>query len=442
MGSLARIATQRTLVVVDDDPTGTQTMRDVPVLTRWTPGEFAAVLRDAEPVVFLLTNSRALPVAKAVRLSATIGALIRTTAAATERPVSVVSRSDSTLRGHFPAEVDALVSGLNIPDARVLLAPYFGEGGRVTVADVHYLRKGAEWVPVVETEFARDLTFGYHERDLISWARARTGGDRPVEGLPLELIRDGGPDVVAQRLSELPARAVCVINAACDRDLEVVALASARLEADGLPLVARSAASWVRISAGRPLTALINARELAIKPGPGLIVVGSHVPLTTRQLERLRTAPPIELAWLELDVPLLLDRPQEQSALIARLGAAADELLAQGVTPVIATSRQRVAGMDDLALGARVASALVGTVRNLQRRPAWIVAKGGITASEVATTALGVRHARVIGPLLPGVPVWRCGPESRWPGIPLVVFPGNVGEDLSLVTICGLLSPA
>lgn len=418
--SIARAADDRTLIVLDDDPTGTQTVRDVPVLTDWSEPSLRSLFDDGEPVAYVLTNSRAFRADRASTIASEIGTRLRSVAGT--RPFRVVSRSDSTLRGHFPAEVDALAASLGWDTAPVLLAPYFGEGGRITVGDVHYLLRRDDWLPVAETEFARDPVFGYAESNLVEWARARTRGDRPVTSLSLELVRAGGPDAVEARLRSLAPRTVCVVNAAADRDLEVVVAAAQRIET---PLLVRSAASWVRIAAGQPRAGLLTADELEIGGGAGLVVVGSHVPLTTRQLDALRAAPPAPLAWLELDVPeLLANRTVD-------LASAIDEALSAGRTAVLATSRER-AGGDQLAIGERVSTALVETVRALRIRPAWLLAKGGITSSDMATQALDVRWARVLGQLVPGVPVWRCADESRWPGLALVVFPGNVGDDGAL----------
>jgi uncharacterized protein YgbK (DUF1537 family) len=46
----------------------------------------------------------------------------------------------------------------------------------------------------------------------------------------------------------------------------------------------------------------------------------------------------------------------------------------------------------------------------------------------VGVKALGVVRATVLGQAAPGVPVWRTGPESRFPGLSYVIFPGNVGD--------------
>jgi uncharacterized protein YgbK (DUF1537 family) len=118
------------LVVLDDDPTGTQTVHGVPVLTTWDVDALHTELQDPSPVCFVLTNSRSLPLAEARALNADIGRNLRAAAEQTGRAFAVVSRSDSTLRGHFPGEVDALAEALDQPVDAWLLIPFFEEGGR------------------------------------------------------------------------------------------------------------------------------------------------------------------------------------------------------------------------------------------------------------------------------------------------------------------------
>ena len=104
-----------------------------------------------------------------------------------------------------------------------------------------------------------------------------------------------------------------------------------------------------------------------------------------------------------------------------------------GKTAVCFTRRTLLTREDDTKESALVRSVKISDgvrrlVGQLGVKPAFGVAKGGITSSDVATKALGIRRADVLGQICPGIPVWRCGPEGRFPGVPLVVFPGNVGD--------------
>src|SRR5262245_26233870 len=161
------LARAETLVVVDDDPTGCQTVADVPLLFDWDIASLSAELAARPAVLYVLTNSRAKPAVEAQQLNQELASNLRAAAAQTGRAVSVVSRSDSTLRGHFPAETDGLSAGLG-PFRGILLAPYFRDGGRLTIGDVHYVQRGEALVPAADTEFARDPVFGYSSSNLRS----------------------------------------------------------------------------------------------------------------------------------------------------------------------------------------------------------------------------------------------------------------------------------
>lgn len=421
-----------TVVVLDDDPTGTQTVCEVPVLTEWAADSLAPELAAAPPMLFVLTNSRAKPAAKADAIAGEIAANLAAASGRTGRCTLLVSRSDSTLRGHYPGEVLALDGGRM---TRHLLAPFFLEGGRLTIDDVHYVAEGDTLVPAAATPFARDATFGYQSSDLLEWTAERFAGVGPflppTQSVSLETIRRGGPDAVAAQLIAAPSESVVAVNAASTRDIEVAALATLLAEEAGVSYRIRAAAGIVRALAGQspqpPLTQIATDRASGVG---GLIVVGSYVPKTTRQVASLLALPDAPQR-VELDVPSLLDGSLDPASLAQTI----DRHLSGGRHAALVTSRQLVATDDpdeSLAIGGRVSAALIDIVRGIQTQPRFLIAKGGITSSDIATEALGVRRAIVVGQLLPGVPFWRLGDQSRLPGCPYIVFPGNVGDDDAL----------
>ncbi len=429
-------ASQRKVVVLDDDPTGTQTVHGVPVLTEWPVAALRAELANDLPAFYLLTNSRSRPLAGAQSLNAEIGRHLADAARQTGRPFVVVSRSDSTLRGHFPGEVEALAGALGGGFDAWLLIPFFLEGGRYTVNDVHYVAEGERLVPAGETEFARDAAFGYRASNLRQWVEEKTGGRIPAEAvasISIEDIRRGGPGRVAERLAGLARGGVCLVNAASYRDLEVFTQGLLAAEACGRRFLYRTAASFVPVRAGLSPRALLTRADLALPDsGGGLIVAGSYVPRTTGQVAALLAQPGVVSVEVNVEALLVEDR---RAGEIQRVVEQADQGLGRGDDVVIFTSRQLVTGRDaesSLAIGQRVSASLVEVVRAISTRPRYLLAKGGVTSSDLATQALGVKRALVLGQILPGVPVWQLGPESRYPGLAYIVFPGNVGGPQAL----------
>jgi uncharacterized protein YgbK (DUF1537 family) len=359
---------------------------------------------------------------------------------ATNVPVAIASRGDSTLRGHFPAETDALTAVLGAVDG-VLICPAFFEGGRVTADDIHFVREGERVLPAAETEFARDATFGYRARTLPAWVVEKSGGRidaASIASVTLEEIRQGGARHVAERLRRVRDGHPVIVNALDYPDLWTVTLGLLDAEARGKRFLYRSGASFVKARAGIGTRCLLNRDELlgsqSSRPARGLVVVGSHVHRTTEQLQRLLELP--RVAGIEVSVPELLDRRHRDDA-ITRVVRQANETLIAGATPVVYTSRAiaRPEGVDELAVARAVSDALVAIVRGIETRPEFVIGKGGITSSDVGTRGLGAERAVVLGQVRAGVPVWRLGPESRFPGLAYVVFPGNVGGPDTLADI-------
>jgi uncharacterized protein YgbK (DUF1537 family) len=522
-------ASRRTVVVLDDDPTGTQTVYDTPVLTVWGVETLAAEFRAGTALFYILTNSRSLAPAAAAELNREIAenllqaaqiagrgvervgssdggvtcvsphpdplpeererptdralservpgtggrtsslplpkgegrgegegdvrglaVLPRSSTASQGHRFTVISRSDSTLRGHYPVEVDVLAEVLGLRDAVQLICPFFEEGGRFTIDDVHYVAEGDRLVPTAETPFARDASFGYTKSNLREWVEEKTGGRvqaSAVASLSLDTIRGGGPQAVTGQLLSLEPGSVCVINAVTMRDLEVVVAGLLEAEEQGRTFLARTAASFVRARAGLEKQPLLGAaasqppmaggRNAAIPATGGLVVVGSYVPKTTEQLTHLLEHGRIER--IELCVEQLLDAVARAKAIEGTLSVL-DAHLAGGHDVVLFTSRKLVTGRDaaqSLAIGSQVSAALVEIVQRLRTPPRFLIAKGGITSSDVATQALGVKRALVLGQILPGVPVWKLGDESRFPGLNYIVFPGNVGGRDALTEVIG-----
>jgi uncharacterized protein YgbK (DUF1537 family) len=435
----------RKVIVLDDDPTGTQTVHQIPVVTRFSVDHLIRELEDRAPASYVLTNSRSLDEAEAIALSREIARNLRDASRETGRDYTVISRSDSTLRGHFPAELDVLESELEHHFDAWVLCPFFGEGGRVTVGDVHYVSEGDCFVPAAKTPFARDAAFGYHTSNLRGWVAEKSQGrispDR-MTSLSIEELRSEKIGSLERKVASLRPGSVCIINAADERDLQQALRAFLSAEAAGKRYLYRTGASFVAARAGVKPRSLLAAHELPMRRGRGMLfVVGSHVPKTTRQLEEL-----LEIhhpAAVELRVEELLD-DRALRGIIAATVETAERTLAADDTMVVFTSRQIVGSnrAESLAIAKKVSHALVELVRTISTTPRALVAKGGITSSDLATRACGVQRALVLGQILPGVPVWECGPESRYPGMPLVVFPGNVGDSLALAAVLDRLRQA
>lgn len=413
---------KKTLVILDDDPTGTQTVFDVPVLTDLSGQAIRDAVDEAPPVLFLLTNSRALTTEQTTKLHKNLGKILKEY----DDDIIVISRSDSTLRGHFPLETDILRDALGIPEAPTLFIPFFAAGGRLTVNDTHYVVEGDTATPAHLTPFANDNAFPFSHSHLPDYIGEKAGRPIEVESLSLEALRSGN---ITEKLSSLPAGSFCIVNATSLSDLNVLSLTL--LKSDQRFII-RSAASFVQSIAGivsRPPLEPWQMQDLDPNPNGGLIVVGSHVPKTSAQLTHLLENAPNAVP-LELNVPALLENPDDT---LFPLSAQLNHTIESGKTAILFTSRDRIdVEGDNLMVSQTISRALVSLVQSVVARPSFLIAKGGITSSDIATDALGVKQAHVLGQILPGVPVWSIGNETRHPGLAYVIFPGNVGGDDAL----------
>jgi uncharacterized protein YgbK (DUF1537 family) len=432
-------ASGRKVVALDDDPTGVQTVHDVAVLADFSELAFTLELSRPSPLFFVLTNSRSLPAPDAARLNREISRNLLAAAKQSGTQFVIASRSDSTLRGHFPVETDAIASEFGDIDG-VLICPAFFEGGRYTTDDVHYIRQGDNLMPVAETEFARDATFGYTQSNLKEWVEEKTGGAvlaSQVASLSLQGIREHGSEWVADQLNRVQGAQPFIVNATCYRDLHIVVLGLLLAEQADKRFIYRTGASFVRARAGVDARPLLARSELlgrdAPEQVPGVVIVGSHVRRSGEQLEQLLKLD--RIAGIEVSVSGVLESDDKNRSIVKTAQRQMNEALASGVTPVVYTSRTLVSSGNQIDVSRAVSAALVEIIQGLEERPGFIIGKGGITSSDIGTKALSARRAVVLGQVRPGVPVWRLGPESRFPGMPYVVFPGNVGAPETLAAI-------
>jgi uncharacterized protein YgbK (DUF1537 family) len=428
--------TETRIIVLDDDPTGSQTVHGCLLLTRWDVATLREGLLDASPLFFVLTNTRGMSAERAAAVTREVCINLRQALDeldATGKSINplIVSRSDSTLRGHYPVETDVIAAQLGPFDAHFLV-PAFIEGGRVTRASVHYLLVDGKPVPVHETEFARDSVFGYRHSYLPDYVEEKTGGRIRADEVERFQLEDVRGDVTG-RLLALGDNRCCVVDAENRSDLDRFCAQLLECAARGKRYLFRSAASLLTSLARLPPqpVAAESMREYVRDGKPGAVIVGSHVNKTTAQLKQLLAMPGI--AAIEVDVDRI---DTDRETLLAEVLAHAQQAHSAGNTCVVYTSRVEKTFPDQatrLAFGERISALLMDVVRGLPRSLGFLISKGGITSNDVLSSGLSLTAARVLGQILPGCSVVRCSESHpRFPRMPVVIFPGNVGDDLAL----------
>ncbi len=431
------------IVVLDDDPTGVQTVHDISVYTNWSEDSIRKGFAEENKLFYILTNSRGFTAAQTEIAHREIAKAVDAVSKETGKEYIFISRSDSTLRGHYPLETIILKEEYekntgNKIDGEIL-CPFFKEGGRYTIDDVHYVRYGDTLVPAAETEFAKDKTFGYTVSDLKEYVEEKTGGvykKENVTAISLKDIRALAFDKIEEQLMAVEDFNKIVVNAIDYVDVKIFCVALYRAMAKGKTFMFRTAAAIVKVMGGVSDQPLLTREQMVVKEtdSGGVIVIGSHTEKTTRQMEMLKEIP--DIAFVELNARLVRDEAAFARE-VERCLALEEEYISSGRTVCVYTTRTLITAdtgdkEDDLRLAVRISDAVQSLVGRLSIVPSFVIAKGGITSSDVGTKALAVQRANVLGQIKPGIPVWQTGDESKFPQMPYVIFPGNVGEDSTL----------
>ena len=402
------------MVVLDDDPTGIQTVHGCLLITRWDEESVRLGFQDSEPFFYILTNTRAMTREDAEQVTREAMEMVVKVNQDYGYQLIIVSRSDSCLRGHFPLETDVMRQclvehGYSVYE-KTPFCPAFIEAGRVTIDGIHYMRDGKQLIPVSQTEFARDNVFAYHTSILTEYIKEKGANPDDYEIVDAEsydelyrFARHLTSDILPQTSDLRPHPSAIVIRSSSSLPKAISGISDQ-------PLLDRT---------------ILTPQPSAISPlNPGCFIVGSHVKKTTLQLEQLLQAE--GTCAIEVDVQRILD---DSALLMSETLDTIRQVVEMGLTPVVYTSRQEIR-LDDADqrqhLGQQVSDFLVDIVYRLPFTPSYLVGKGGITSHDILTKGLGIRTARVLGQVIASVPCVMA------PHFPYIIFPGNVGNEDSL----------
>ena len=415
------------MVVLDDDPTGIQTVHGCLLITRWDEESVRLGFEDAEPFFYILTNTRAMTREDAEQVTREAMEMVIKVNHDYGYRLIIVSRSDSCLRGHFPLETDVMRQCLVEHGYSVYpktpFCPAFIEAGRVTIDGIHYMKDGKQLIPVSQTEFARDNVFAYHTSILTEYIKEK--GANPDD---YEIVDAESYDELYRFARHLTSDILPPLDPQVALHLQVKEPSDLRPHPSDLSLhpsaiVIRSSSSLPKALSGISDQPLLD-RTILKQAGVGCFIVGSHVKKTTQQLEHLLQAE--GTCAIEVDVQRILD---DSALLMSETLDTIRQVVEMGLTPVIYTSRQEIR-LDDANqrqhLGQQVSDFLVDIVYRLPFTPSYLVGKGGITSHDILTKGLGIRSARVLGQVIPSVPCVMA------PHFPYIIFPGNVGNEDSL----------
>ena len=431
------------VIVLDDDPTGTQTVHGISVFTDWNTESLHEGFAEKNSMFYILTNSRGMTSSQTEKIHNEIISNVEQVSKETGKEYCFVSRSDSTLRGHYPLETETLRKAIEKNGGSVdgeVIAPFFLAGGRLTLNNIHYVKEGEKLVPAGQTEFAKDKTFGYKSSHMGEWCEEKTRGafkKEDVTFITLNEIRNCDYDSIYNKLMKVSGFNKVIVNAIADADMKVFVTALLKAFKAGKTFMFRTAAGFPQILGGITDKPLLTRDELVGRGNTngGIVLIGSHVQKTTLQMRALQKSS-LDMFEIEFNVKKVLEEGGLDRE-VERVLELAKEKISSGKNVMIYTSRERLDLDTDnkerqLEISVQISDAVTSIIGKLGVRPNFIIAKGGITSSDVGTKALKVKKAYVLGQILPGIPVWKTGPESTFPDMPYVIFPGNVGSEDAL----------
>ena len=428
------------IIVLDDDPTGVQTIHDISVYTDWSAQTIADGFAEKNPMFFILTNSRAFTAEYTKKVHQDIAERIVKESQKTNKDFIIISRSDSTLRGHYPLETATLketVEKLTHEkfDGEVLM-PFFKEGGGFTINNIHYVQEEDYLVPAGMTEFAKDKTFYYTSSTLPEYIEEKTNGKYKANDttcVSLDSLRNMDIDKITEQLMSVSNFNKVVVNAIDYVDVKVFVIALIKAINAGKKFIFRSAAALTKVIGGVSDKSLLSREELINNNHHGgLIIIGSHVKKTTAQFNELKKCSWIK--FIEFNHLLVLE-PEKLNIKLQRIISEVEQTISKGQTTVVYTGRKRFdvgSEEESLKVSVKISEAITSIVDKITVQPSFIIAKGGITSSDVGTKGLHVKKANVLGQIKPGIPVWQTGAESKFPYMPYIIFPGNVGTETTL----------
>ncbi|MEB3337121.1 MAG: nucleotide-binding domain containing protein, partial [Leptolyngbyaceae bacterium] len=278
-----------------------------------------------------------------------------------------------------------------------------------------------------------------HSSYLPDYVAEKTKGRIPadqVERFLLDDIRAGSE----ARLLNLHDNQCGVVDGETQADLNRFATDILRAAAQGKRFLFRSGASILTALAGLPPQPVAAESMIQyVRDGkPGAVIVGSHVKKTTEQLERLLQEP--GTVGVEVEVARLLEgQADSRAALLEQILQQVHGVHAQGKTPVVFTSRQELTFENTqvrLDFGVAVSTLLMDVVKGLPTEIGFLIGKGGITSNDVLSVGLALPTARLLGQILPGCSVVRTPADHpQFPNLPVVLFPGNVGDADALAIV-------
>jgi len=436
-------------VVIDDDPTGSQTVQDCLLLLKWDCSTLVKGFESKSNLFFILANTRSLSENDAQLTIEEICNNLKTVinSKAYEEEIIFISRGDSTLRGHNFLEPSALNSCLGPFDATFHI-PAFIEGKRFTINGTHFVDK----TPISQTIFAKDKIFGYETSNVKNLLFQQSKSQINFEDIQnllfsdIEMLNDEENNIVFKTLKNLKNNQHVIVDVANYSQIKKFSLVIQKL-IKNKKFLFRTAASFISSISDKKSVSQseiffsnlrISNKEKSLLPG--LIIVGSYVELSTIQLNNLleiSNCKPVELDVFEFFSITSSNNNQSQRNLLKnKLLKEIRYSFEKGKTPVLFTSRKFMFldSSELLNFYNLLACFIAELVADLKYEIGYLISKGGITTNLILSNGLNADYVYLEGQILTGISVVTYNLKNG-EKLPIVTHPGNIGSKDSLVHI-------
>ena len=443
------------IIIIDDDPTGSQTVNDCNLILRWDYETLLKGLKDSSNLLFILANTRSLSKKDVeIRLKEICSALreIMNNSSFAEEDFVLISRGDSTLRGHNFVEPDIINELLGPFDATFYI-PAFIEGNRTTVNGNHFVDN----IPINKTIFSKDKIFGFNTSNIKELICEQSNYQLDFNNIENIFIKDfealetNQPSKLFMQIEKLKNNKKVIVDIIDYSQLDKFS-SIVRSLLKKKKFLFRSAASFIsslsnvkRTQKDHIYFSQLRRKNNSDKAMKGLIVVGSYVELTTRQLNKvleISLCKPIEINVFKLYEFFKIGDNLNLNSLKKLIMNAIRQNLIRESIPVLYTSRKTIFPTDkndliqfQLFLSAFIAE-IVSAIKN---EIGYLISKGGITTNTIISEGLEADSVYLEGQILPGISLVTFNLLKQKGKLPIVTFPGNIGNKMSLVKALEIL---
>ncbi len=441
------------IVVFDDDPTGSQTVNDCPLVLKWDHETLLKGLQSKSNLLFILANTRSLSEYELrIRLEEicfNLSDVIKNPFFKNEEFI-FVSRGDSTLRGHNFLEPYLINKFLGPFDATFHI-PAFIEGNRVTKYGLHFVNN----IPAHKTIFAKDQVFGYQTNDIKKLLYQKSNSKLNLSDInnlyldDLSTIEIKRGNSIYEELRNFKNNSQVIVDTTTYSELDKFANILITLIKDKRFLFRTSASFISSISNSRKNTKKHIfysqlRRQIKGRYLKGLVVVGSIVDLTTNQLYKLLEINSCRALEINVEEFFKISRTSKQeqiNSLRKIIVQNIRELLAKSLIPVLYTSREMIFLQDKnelIKFQQSLSIFISGIIQEIKNEIGYLISKGGITSNTILSEGFCVDSVYLEGQIFTGISVVNVDISST-EKIPVVTFPGNIGDENMLVKVLEVL---